>query len=98
MRHALLQRFGHGLLVLWAAFTLSFVLLQVLPGDAVLIKFQNPDLGLSPAQIEEMRVACVVSGQARRTISRVVPLCSGTTLEAGREAVAGLAISENSCL
>ena len=57
MRHALLQRFGHGLLVLWAAFTLSFVLLQVLPGDAVLIKFQNPDLGLSPAQIEEMRVA-----------------------------------------
>ena len=30
MRHALLQRFGHGLLVLWAAFTLSFVLLQVL--------------------------------------------------------------------
>ncbi len=33
------------------------MLLQVLPGDAVLIKFQNPDLGLSPAQIEEMRVA-----------------------------------------
>ena len=29
----------------------------MLPGDAVLIKFQNPDLGLSPAQIEEMRVA-----------------------------------------
>lgn len=57
MCHALLQRLGHGLLVLWAAFTLSFVLLQVLPGDAVLIKFQNPDLGLSPAQIEEMRVA-----------------------------------------
>jgi hypothetical protein len=27
----------------------------VLPGDAVLIKFQNPDLGLSPAQIAEMR-------------------------------------------
>jgi hypothetical protein len=26
------------LLVLWATFTLSFVLLQVLPGDAVLIK------------------------------------------------------------
>lgn len=26
-------------------------------GDAVLIKFQNPDLGLSPAQIAEMRLA-----------------------------------------
>jgi peptide/nickel transport system permease protein len=57
MSHALLRRLGTGLLVLWAAFTLSFVLLQVLPGDAVLIKFQNPDLGLSPAQIAEMRVA-----------------------------------------
>lgn len=43
--------------MLWAAFTLSFVLLQVLPGDAVLIKFQNPDLGLSPEQIAEMRLA-----------------------------------------
>lgn len=57
MSHYLLRRAGQGLLVLWAAFTLSFVLLQVLPGDAVLIKFQNPDLGLSPTQIEEMRVA-----------------------------------------
>ncbi|SEK98042.1 peptide/nickel transport system permease protein [Kosakonia sacchari] len=57
MSHYLLRRAGQGLLVLWAAFTLSFVLLQVLPGDAVLIKFQNPDLGLSPAQIEEMRIA-----------------------------------------
>ncbi len=53
----LLRRFGQGLLVLWAAFTLTFFLLQVLPGDAVLIKFQNPDLGLSPAQIAEMRLA-----------------------------------------
>ncbi|MEJ5111485.1 ABC transporter permease [Erwinia billingiae] len=57
MRHYLLYRVGHGVLVLWAAFTLSFVLLQVLPGDAILIKFQNPDLGLSPQQIAEMRQA-----------------------------------------
>ena len=57
MKNWLLQRLGQALLVLWAAFTVSFILLQVLPGDAVLIKFQNPDLGLSPAQIEEMRVA-----------------------------------------
>ncbi|WP_437611396.1 ABC transporter permease [Erwinia sp. V71] len=57
MKSWLLQRLAQALLVLWAAFTLSFVLLQVLPGDAVIIKFQNPDLGLSPAQIAEMRVA-----------------------------------------
>lgn len=50
-------RTGQALLVLWAAFTLSFILLQVLPGDAILIKFQNPDMGLSPAQIAEMRAA-----------------------------------------
>ncbi|WP_147197674.1 ABC transporter permease [Pantoea sp. MBD-2R] len=55
MTRYLVNRFGQALLVLWAAFTVSFVLLQVLPGDAILIKFQNPDLGLSPAQIEEMR-------------------------------------------
>ncbi|HGM5490048.1 TPA: ABC transporter permease [Serratia fonticola] len=50
-------RTGQAMLVLWAAFTLSFILLQVLPGDAILIKFQNPDMGLSPAQIADMRAA-----------------------------------------
>ncbi|MFT2791012.1 ABC transporter permease [Serratia sp. T13T92] len=50
-------RTGQALLVLWAAFTLSFILLQVLPGDAILIKFQNPDMGLSPAQIADMRAS-----------------------------------------
>ncbi len=50
-------RIGQALLVLWAAFTLSFVLLQMLPGDAILIKFQDPSMGLSPAQIAEMRAA-----------------------------------------
>jgi peptide/nickel transport system permease protein len=57
MNRYLMLRAGQALLVLWAAFTVSFVLLQVLPGDAILIKFQNPDLGLSPAQIAEMRLA-----------------------------------------
>jgi peptide/nickel transport system permease protein len=57
MQRSLLRRVGQSVLVLWAAFTLSFFLLQVLPGDAVLIKFQNPDLGLSPDQIAGMRLA-----------------------------------------
>ncbi|MXP58036.1 ABC transporter permease [Pantoea sp. Taur] len=57
MQRSLLRRVGQSVLVLWTAFTLSFLLLQVLPGDAVLIKFQNPDLGLSPDQIAEMRLA-----------------------------------------
>lgn len=57
MKRYLAGRIGLAALVLWAAFTLSFILLQVLPGDAILIKFQNPDMGLSPAQIADMRAA-----------------------------------------
>ncbi|ELY4519333.1 ABC transporter permease [Cronobacter muytjensii] len=50
-------RVGQALLVLWAGFTVSFVLLQLLPGDAIAIKFQNPELGLNAAQIAQMRTA-----------------------------------------
>ncbi|WOS66673.1 ABC transporter permease [Sinorhizobium fredii] len=53
----LLGRIGQALLVLWAAFTVSFVLLQAMPGDAILIKFQNPDLGLTPEQIADIRAS-----------------------------------------
>jgi peptide/nickel transport system permease protein len=51
------RRIVQALLVLWAAFTVSFLLLQVLPGDAVLIKFLNPELGLTAEQIAELRSA-----------------------------------------
>ena len=54
---ALLGRFGQALIVVVLAFTLAFVLLQALPGDAVLIKFENPELGLSPDQIAAIRAA-----------------------------------------
>ncbi|MFE0752909.1 ABC transporter permease [Inquilinus sp. NPDC058860] len=55
MSRYLLGRVGQAVLVLWAAFTAAFILLQALPGDAILIKFQNPELGLSPDQIAEIR-------------------------------------------
>lgn len=54
---ALLTRIGQALLVLALAFTLAFVLLQALPGDAVLIKFENPELGLSPEEIAAIRAS-----------------------------------------
>jgi peptide/nickel transport system permease protein len=57
MTRYLALRTGQALLVLWAAFTLSFILLQAMPGDAVLIKFQNPELGLSAEQIAQLRLA-----------------------------------------
>ena len=50
-----LQRIGQAAIVLQIAFTAAFLLLQALPGDAIMIKFENPELGLSPAQIAEVR-------------------------------------------
>jgi len=55
-------RVGQAVLVLWAAFTVSFILLQALPGDAILIKFLNPELGLGPAQLAEIRAAYAADG------------------------------------
>lgn len=49
------SRLGQAALVLFAAFTATFILLQAMPGDSILIKFENPELGLSPAQIAEVR-------------------------------------------
>ncbi|MFJ6415393.1 ABC transporter permease [Paeniglutamicibacter sp. NPDC091659] len=53
-RH-LYSRLGQAALVLLAAFAATFLLLQAMPGDSILIKFENPELGLSPAQIAEVR-------------------------------------------
>lgn len=57
MSKYLYGRIGQALLVLWAAFTASFILLQALPGDAVLIKFLNPDMGLGPKEIADIRAS-----------------------------------------
>ena len=55
MTRYLLNRIGQAAIVPLASFTASFLLLQALPGDAILIKYQNPEMGLSPAQIAEIR-------------------------------------------
>lgn len=57
MPRYVINRIGQAVLVLWAAFTISFILLQAMPGDAILIKFQNPELGLSPQQIADIRAS-----------------------------------------
>lgn len=51
----IVQRVSQALLVLIIAFTAAFLLLQALPGDAIMIKYENPELGLSPEQIAEVR-------------------------------------------
>jgi peptide/nickel transport system permease protein len=52
MRYYLVKRFLQSLLVLWAAYTLSFLLLSALPGDAVSNRIRNPEAQLSPAQAQ----------------------------------------------
>lgn len=56
MRYAL-RRAGQAAIVLIAAFTATFILLQLLPGDAILIKYDDPSLGLNAEQIEQIRIA-----------------------------------------
>ncbi|WP_460797983.1 ABC transporter permease [Microbacterium sp. GXF0217] len=51
----ILQRISQALVVLLVAFTAAFLLLQALPGDAIMIKYENPELGLSPEQIADVR-------------------------------------------
>ncbi|MGW9113865.1 ABC transporter permease [Microbacterium sp. NPDC055683] len=52
-----LRRAGQAVLVLVLAYTAAYVLLAALPGDAVLARYGNPDLGLTPEQLEAIRVA-----------------------------------------
>lgn len=55
MTRFIIERTGQAVLVLWAAFTISFVLLQLMPGDAILIRFVGGDMGLSPEAVASIR-------------------------------------------
>lgn len=57
MTKYLISRLLQALFVLWAAFTIAFVLLQAMPGDAIMIRFLSPDLGLTPDQIAQIRAS-----------------------------------------
>ncbi|MEQ9893695.1 ABC transporter permease [Pectobacterium aroidearum] len=87
MNRYLALRIGQALLVLWAAFTLSFILLQAMPGDAVLIKFQNPELGLSAEQIAQLRLSygadTPVLTQYFHAITQILRGDLGLSLQAG---------------
>lgn len=51
----ILRRIGQAVLVLLVTFTLAFIMLSALPGDAVSARYSSPDLGLSPEQIAQIR-------------------------------------------
>ena len=52
-----LRRAGQALVVLFSATTAAFVLLHALRGDALMIKFESPELGLSPEEIARIRAS-----------------------------------------
>ncbi|BDR11643.1 ABC transporter permease [Comamonas thiooxydans] len=96
-RRYLLGRIAQAALVLWAAFTASFILLQLLPGDAVLIKFLNPELGLGPQEIADIRAAYgadqPVWQQYLHTLAQFLTGHFGYSLQAGVPVSQGLATS-----
>lgn len=51
----ILRRIGQAVVVLLVTFTLAFIMLSALPGDAVTARYSSPDLGLSPEQIAQIR-------------------------------------------
>lgn len=53
----LLRRIGQAILVLALAYTVAFILLAALPGDAVLARYGNPELGLTPDQLDAIRAS-----------------------------------------
>jgi peptide/nickel transport system permease protein len=53
----LIERVGQAVAVLAVTFTAAFLLLQVLPGDAIMIKFMSPEMGLNADQIAEIRAS-----------------------------------------
>jgi peptide/nickel transport system permease protein len=57
MLRYLAGRIGQAALVLLVTFTAAFLLLQALPGDAIMIRFMSPEMGLSPQQIAEIRAS-----------------------------------------
>ena len=55
MARIVFRRLAQSAVVLWAAFTLSFILVQSMPGDAVLIRFLDPNMGMTPEDIARIR-------------------------------------------
>jgi len=91
---ALLRRAGQAVLVLWASFTLAFLLLTALPGDAVSTRYADPELGLSAAQIAEMREAYgseePVLTRYWNSLTGVLHLDFGNSLQTGADVTSSL--------
>lgn len=54
-RFPLIGRIGQAIIVLYLAVTAAYLLLSALPGDAVIARFADPNLGLSPEEVAAIR-------------------------------------------
>ncbi|MEV1295690.1 ABC transporter permease [Pseudonocardia sp. NPDC049635] len=83
----LLRRVGQVLFVIWLAFTLSFILLNVLPGDAVLAKLGGVDANrqITEAELAAIRAQVGLDGplvtQYLQRLGGVVTLNLGHSLQ-----------------
>lgn len=84
-----LKRIGQALIVIFIAFTVTFLLMQALPGDGIMARYQNPELGLTPEQIQELRVRYGVDApiwqQYFTTIGSFLAGDFGNSLQTGAE-------------
>ena len=57
MRSYLLRRIGQALIVLWAAWTVAWLVLWALPGDAVEVRLGFESSGITPEQADALRAS-----------------------------------------
>ena len=87
-----LRRIGQAILVLALAYTGAYLLLAALPGDAVIARYAAPELGLTPEQIEAIRVAL---GADQPLIVQYVRSIAGfLTGDFGYSVASGAAVSD----
>ena len=83
---------GQAVLVLALAYTGAYLLLAALPGDAIIARYANPDLGLTDAQIQAIREAL---GADQPLIVQYVKSIAGfLTGDFGYSVASGAAVSD----
>ena len=97
MSRYLLRRLGQAALVLWAAYTVSFLVLFALPGDAVDTKFGGEASDITPEQLQALRVQYGLDRslplQYLSRLGRALTGDFGTSLDSGRPVSAMIAES-----
>lgn len=96
-RHAVPWRLAQALLVLWAAFSLSFVILYALPGDpvAILLAQSGEPGAVDPVKVAELRARYHLDGslwqQYGGALWRLLQLDLGHSLQSGKPVAQALA-------